>query len=343
MTESHRRRALGFLPAAAVLGISGCAMERSGLNPAGPAARDLFRLGAPILFGFVVVSLVMWGLLVWVAMRRTGNLEEHAPATAAGGESWIAVGGFAIPALAFAAVFVATLRTMAAFPMHAPVHEGDHPDILVTGRQWWWEVQYRIGPEDGWIRTANEIHIPAGRPVEIGLQSTDVIHSFWVPRLHGKVDLVPGFTNTIRVQADRPGIFPGECAEFCGMEHARMRFVVVAENPAKFDAWMAHERAPALEGGTPPATRGATVFQGAACPVCHTVRGTPAEGTVGPELTHLASRLTIGAGTFPLDVAILHGWVSDAPSLKPGTRMPRLTQFSGEELGDLVAYLQSLR
>ena len=338
-----RRRALGALAAAAVLAVAGCSMERSGLNPAGPAARDLFRLGAPILFGFVAVSLVMWGLLVWVALRKTGNLEEHAPANASGGESWIAVGGFAIPALAFAAVFVATLRTMSGFPMQHAVHEGDHPEIRVTGQQWWWAVQYRMGPMDQWVRTANEIHLPAGRPVDIELVSNDVIHSFWVPRLHGKVDLVPGFVNTIRVQADRPGVFPGECAEFCGMQHARMRFVVVSEEPAAFDAWLARERAAALEAATPEAQRGALVFQNAACPVCHTVRGTPAEGSVGPELTHLASRMTVGAGTFPRDIAVLHAWVMDAPSLKPGTRMPRLTQFTGEELGDLVAYLQSLR
>jgi cytochrome c oxidase subunit II len=339
-----RRAGLALLGSIPFL-VSACTWERSSLDPAGPAARRLSDLGWPILLGFLVVSAVMWGLLVWVALRRTGTLQEHEPVDSPGDPRWIVVGGFVIPGVAFAAVFVATLRTMSAFPMehaHGGAGEAAPADIRITGHQWWWEVQYREGALSERVTTANEIHVPAGTPVEIELASDDVIHSFWAPRLHGKVDLVPGFLNRIRIQADRPGHYAGECAEYCGQQHAHMRFLVVAEEPARFEAWLAHERAPA---GTPdgePAQRGQRLFLAAACPMCHTVRGTSARGTVGPELTHLANRWTIAAGSFPRDLAYLHAWVTDAPSLKPGTRMPEISQFTGPELGDLVAYLQSL-
>src|SRR5205814_7082516 len=192
----------------------------------------------------------------------------------------------------------------------------------VLGHQWWWEVQYRMGDPNQYVATANEIHIPVGRPVDLQLVSADVIHSFWAPRLHGKVDLVPGMDNRIRLQADRPGVYQGACAEFCGLQHAHMRFVVVAEEPAAFEAWLDHERKPAAEHPpTAEAKHGKALFEGGACLLCHTVRGTNARGTVGPDLTHFAQRALIGAA-FPQNVATLHAWVTNAPSLKPGALMP---------------------
>ena len=191
--------------------------------------------------------------------------------------------------------------------------------------------------------TANEVHIPVGQPVDLQLVSADVIHSFWAPRLHGKVDLIPGMDNRIRIQADEPGVYHGACAEFCGLQHAHMRFVVVAEEPAAFEAWLDNQRKPAVERPlTAAAQRGKALFNAGPCVLCHTVRGTDARGTVGPDLTHFAKRALIGAA-FPQDVATLHAWVTNAPSLKPGTLMPALTQFSGSELQDLVAYLQTLQ
>jgi cytochrome c oxidase subunit 2 len=282
----------------------------------------------------------MWGLIAWVAWRRTGTLEEHAPPDAKGGLRWVAIGGFVIPGAAFAAAFVGTLNSMSAFPMdHHPHHDAE---IRVLGHQWWWEVQYRIGEPNQYVVTANEVHIPVGQPVDLQLVSADVIHSFWAPRLHGKVDLIPGMDNRIRIQADQPGMYHGACAEFCGLQHAHMRFVVVAEQPAAFEEWLEHQRKPAERPATAAAERGKALFDGGPCILCHTVRGTNARGTVGPDLTHFGQRALIAAA-FPQNLATLHAWVTNAPSLKPGTLMPALTQFTGSELHDLVAYLQTLQ
>ena len=336
------RRAL-LLPVLA----AGCGSQYDALSPAGPAARKLADLGWPILLFFVATSAVMWALLLWVALRKTGTLAEHAPHDASGGKGWVTLGGFAIPGIAFAAVFVATLRTLNAFPVDHHHHgaqtlSGGAPEIRVVGHQWWWEVQYLAGELNQFFVTANEIHIPAGRPIDLELVSPDVIHSLWAPRLHGKVDLIPGMRNSIRLQADEPGTYPGACAEFCGLQHAHMLFKVVADPPADYERWLAHERTAAAEPRSDEARRGKEVFLRGPCELCHAVRGTAARGTVGPDLTHLAARSTI-AGFLPRDLANLHAWVVNAPSLKPGTQMPALNQFSGEELHELVAYLQSLQ
>lgn len=310
------------------------------LNPAGPAAQRLAHLGGPVLLLFLVVTLVVWGLLFALVLRRRGTLEEHAPIDRKGGEGWILIGGFLLPVLTFAGIFFATLRTLSAFPMEDR-HDGT-PEILVVGHQWWWEVHYLGGGPSLQVTTANEIHIPAGRPMVIDLQTRDVIHSFWVPRLHGKVDLIPGQTNHIRLQADRAGVYAGECAEFCGLQHANMRLLVVADPPEAFARWLAHQRGPAAAPRTVSAHRGQLLFQNRACSLCHTVRGTPALGSVGPDLTHLGSRRTIAAGSLPNDIADLHAWALNAPSLKPGVKMPALAQFRGGEIHDLVDYLRGL-
>ncbi len=314
---------------------------RSVLAPAGPAARILAELGWPLLIAFLITAAVMWGLLLWVALRKTGTFDAHAPSDAGGGLGWVIIGGFIVPGVAFTASFVATIGVLRGFPVE---HEQAlAPEIRVVGRQWWWQVEYR-GPRlaDRFV-TANEIHIPIGRPVDIELATADVIHSFWVPRLHGKVDLVPGMKNTIRIEATQVGVYPGACAEFCGLQHAGMRFLVVAEGADEYQRWLERQRRPAIAMTDPQAARGESVFMRAACPMCHAVAGTAALATVGPDLTHLASRSTLGAGWVPKDIATLHAWVMNAPSLKPGTRMPALTQLTGPELHDLVAYLEALR
>lgn len=342
MTRARRGPVAGAALLAAASLAWGCATSqpRSVLDAAGPAARRLENLGWPVLVGFLVTSAVMWLLLVWVARRRTGSLAEHAPIEARGGGRWLLVGGLAIPAIAFAEAYFATVYTMGTFPMG---HEPEGPaQIRVVGRQWWWEVHYRIGGLTERFVTANEIHVPAGRPIDVELESRDVIHSFWVPRLHGKVDLIPGLVNRIRIQADRPGTYEGACAEFCGPQHARMRFVVIADSPEDFRRWLEHQREPAPAPATAAALRGRRLFEGAACATCHTVRGTDAKGTVGPDLTHLASRRTIAGASLTRDVATLHAWVANAQSLKPGARMPNVTQFTGGELGDVVTFLEGL-
>jgi cytochrome c oxidase subunit 2 len=318
------------------------------MAPGGPDAASLARLGWPILVGFLVVTAVMWVLFLWAVLRRKGTLAEHAPVELKDGRPIVVVGGFIIPALAFGTAFVATLHTMHADGPEHPVqhmsaHGPAHPvDIVVTGRQWWWKVDYASEWLPDRFTTANEIHIPVGRPVEVEIHSTDVIHSFWVPALHGKVDLVPGLTNRLTLQADAAGVYPGECAEYCGQQHAKMKFLVIAEPEDAFGRWQADQRQPAPDPGSEEARRGRDVFLSKACVVCHTIRGTLAHGSVGPDLTHLGSRRTIAAGSLPKDLATLHAWVVNAPSLKPGTLMPRLDQLTGPELHDLVAYLQSL-
>jgi cytochrome c oxidase subunit 2 len=202
-------------------------------------------------------------------------------------------------------------------------------------------VQYEDPSYDRRVSTANEIHIPVGRKVRVEVQSRDVIHSFWVPALHGKLDLIPGYTGTTYFRADRPGTYRGRCAEYCGLQHAHMDVLVIAEPPARFAAWYEAQ----LRSAPPPADtlqqKGQQVFLAHACSLCHTIRGTQAGSRVGPDLTHLASRTTLAAGTVPNTRGHLGGWVLDPQRIKPGVRMPP-NQLASDELHALLAYLQSL-
>jgi cytochrome c oxidase subunit II len=210
--------------------------------------------------------------------------------------------------------------------------------IEVTGYQWWWQVRY---PDDG-VVTANEIHIPAGRPVEMGLRTGDVIHSFWVPELAGKVDQIPGQRNVIRLQADEPGTFRGFCAEFCGLQHAKMQFLVIADTPADFTRWITRRQRPS---GTPPteeAALGQVVFNRNTCGACHTVRGTDARGTRGPDLSDLADRTTLGAVSIENNRKNLAEWITDPQEAKPGNLMPP-SDLAPDEVEALLDYLESLR
>jgi cytochrome c oxidase subunit II len=215
--------------------------------------------------------------------------------------------------------------------------------IALTGHRWWWSVQY-LQPEGGAVSTvtANEIHIPVGQRVRIELLARDVIHSLWVPRLNGKVDLVPGRTNTIWLHADRPGVYRGQCAEFCGLQHARMALYVVAHEPGEFERWLAREREPAAVPAAGSAVEaGFRVFQ-ASCASCHTVRGTTARGVIGPDLTHVASRRSLAAGTLPNTIGHLSAWVAAPQRIKPGSGMPN-PQLSAVALQQVGQYLATLR
>ncbi len=218
----------------------------------------------------------------------------------------------------------------------------DHVNIKVTGQQWWWDVEYESTLASQRLQTANEIHIPTGKPVLLKLQSTDVIHSFWVPNLGGKKDLIPGHQTELWIQADREGIFRGQCAEFCGHQHAHMALLVIAESPAKYAAWLDAQRRPAAEPDDPMAKRGRDVFLSGPCVMCHSVRGTGAGGHTAPDLTHLGSRLTLAAGTVPNTPGHLAGWITDAQGIKPGNRMPTIG-IGGEDLQALLQYLQALK
>jgi cytochrome c oxidase subunit 2 len=204
-------------------------------------------------------------------------------------------------------------------------------------------VHYVDGPVDEHFTTANEIHIPVDKPVMFELLSQDVIHSFWIPTLHGKVDLIPGHPNYVQIVASHPGNYTGQCAVFCGEQHAHMRLLVVAQSDAEYQSWKQGQLKPADPPQSVEAQAGEQIFLGGPCSMCHQVRGTPAGGHVAPDLTHIASRQFIGADSFPNNTAYLESWATHAQSLKPGCLMPDLTQFSGVQLRELVAYLQQLK
>ncbi len=314
---------------------------RSGFSLGGPAAGKIAHLAWFVLILFLIVTAVMWMLIALVITRPRGRFEEHAPVDIGGGHSWVLIGGFLIPATILFVIFVMGLDTMSAFPLH----DGKFTpaEIRVTGHQWWWEVEYLSGGVSQHFITADEIHIPAGRPVDIDLNSADVIHSFWVPSLHGKVDLVPGQTNRIRIEASQPGVYRGTCAEYCGAQHPHMQLLVVADSSEDYKKWTEEELAEAVTPTSPEQQRGQQVFLSKPCGFCHTIRGTVAGGRVGPDLTHIGSRRGLAGNMMENNDANLMAWVTHAQSLKHGSMMPDITQFDGQELHDIVAYLRQLK
>jgi cytochrome c oxidase subunit II len=214
--------------------------------------------------------------------------------------------------------------------------------IKITGHQWWWEVQYDDPQPGNIVTTANQVHIPTGRTVKFDLRSLDVIHSFWVPNLHGKKDLIPGHPTSTWLKADREGTFRGQCAEFCGYQHAHMRLEFVVESPEKFDAWIATQRQNAPNPATVAQERGQKVFLENQCMACHTIQGTNARATAGPDLTHFGSRTLLAAGTFPNTPENLGAWISNPQNFKPGVKMPS-NPFTTADLNALVEYLESLK
>ena len=307
------------------------------LRTFGPIGDRVATLGWSLLIISSVVVLVV-SVLVLAGVLRRGTRSFAPVERAGGGLRWIVIGGIVVPTVILVVVFVLTMVTQAAVasPATAP-----GLTVRVTGHQWWWEVQYLDPSPDRIATTANEIHIPVGRPVRLEVVAGDVIHSFWVPELAGKTDLIPGQTNVTWVQADHPGVYRGQCAEYCGLQHAKMAMSVVAEPPAAFDEWLARQRQPAALPSEPDLKAGAAVFAGSACALCHTIRGTMAGGRIGPDLTHLAGRRTIAAGTLPNTRGYLAGWIANPQALKPGTVMPAVP-LKSTELQVLITYLQSL-
>ena len=328
------------------------------MDSASPAADTIASLGWFVMVSASVVSLAVAVLIIIPVMRRRGTLAEHMPYEDTGDTRWITIGGFAIPALIFGAVFFATIGTLAKFPMADEEHAGreddvasggvehvddalDHAAVKMIGHQWWWEVRHNAGANQ-WFTSANELYIPVGRTIVVALETRDVIHSFWVPELHGKTDLIPGQTNYIRLRADSAGVYKGRCAEYCGAQHTNMEFQVVALPEDEYQARLDHGASPAAEPLTASARRGKHIFSTRACNLCHTIRGAVPGGSVGPDLTHLASRRMIAAGLLPNSRGYLEAWILTAPSLKPGTQMPAMNQFTGEEIRALVSYLETL-
>jgi cytochrome c oxidase subunit II len=309
--------------------------SHSVLNPAGPLPRLIDRLwNAMYLTSAIVFVLVVLALLWGAFRRRTGDAPPRTPEPEGALKTTvsIATGLTAVVLFAFLIYDVAVGRQDTNNP-------GPHAlQLRVTGHQWWWEVQYRDSIANDWATTANEIHIPVGRPVALELRSTDVIHSFWPPDLSPKRDLIPGNVNSLWFQADSPGVYRGQCAEFCGLQHAKMAFLVIAEPPDSFRNWLARQRDTAMTPTDDLTRRGQEVFLASTCAMCHAISGTPAGSRIGPDLTHLASRKTIAAGTLPNTRGNLAGWIVNPQQIKPGTKMPA-NQLDPADLQALLAYL----
>jgi cytochrome c oxidase subunit II len=259
---------------------------------------------------------------------------ESNPLMRTGLIGWGAVVGIGLIGLAIASFFAD--RSMAS--------AAEQPKLAInlTGNQWWWDAQYIASDNSKMIRTANELHLPVGVPVHIYLKSNDVIHSFWVPSLAGKQDLIPGRDNDITITPTKVGIFRGQCAEFCGAEHAKMALIVDVDSYPDFIKWWQHQLQTAPSPSTQLARAGYAYVTSRACSACHSIAGTPANGTVGPDLTHLASRRTIAAGAMPMSEGNLYGWVEDPQSLKPGTKMPTIG-LEPDQLHAVVTYLETLK
>jgi cytochrome c oxidase subunit 2 len=313
---------------------AGCSGNHSMFNPQGPAARSIADFGWLLLGICLAVYVAVLGALGWAFVRaraRTSPPQESRAGTVVAG----AVG-------ATAAILVGLTIASASVVKGLDVPESAPMRVDVVGYQWWWDFQYRSDSPQEVVSSPNELHIPVGRPVELRVQSRDVVHSFWVPALQGKRDLIPGQITSTWIQADAAGVYRGQCAEFCGHQHARMAFLVVAQPTDEFEAWIRNQRQPAAAPTTPQATRGQERFLQSTCVTCHTIRGTLALSRVGPDLTRLASRATIAAGTLPNTREPLRRWVANAPAVKPGTRMPR-HDLPPEDLDAVVAYLEDLR
>ncbi|HEV7714638.1 MAG TPA: cytochrome c oxidase subunit II [Steroidobacteraceae bacterium] len=312
------------------------------LEAAGQRAAAILPLTWTTLLISIVVCIVI-GVLLWLGVRRPsargGAEETRAVGVERGGSGlrWISVGLMisSVPLLVTLVWTMVTLNAVAGPPKN--------PGLVldVTGRQWWWEVRYDSDEPSQTFATANEIHIPVGVPVLVRLHGGDVIHSFWVPKLSGKTDAIPGQTNLSWMRAERPGRYLGQCSEFCGFQHAHMQFEVVAEPKADFDRWRAHQLQSASAPATPEQQRGLALVE-YRCGLCHQVRGTQAGAIAGPDLTHVMSRQTLAAGTLPNSPGNLAGWILNPQALKPGTLMPS-QGLSGQQLTDALAYLETLK
>lgn len=327
------------------LAMASCGGQQSVVDAAGVQAERLESLWWLFFYVTLGVYVVVMAVVIAAFIRRASR-SEVPPDIAPDPGREQRVGNVVKIAVALT-VFIMFMFMIVSFrtgkAMNAMSTETPQLAIKVTGHQWWWEVEYQDEHSPGNnMLTANEIHIPVGRPVKLMLQSNDVIHSLWMPNMHGKKDLVPIYPTTFYFQADKPGMYWGQCAEFCGYQHAKMRFWVVAESDEDFKKWIDAGRLLPAKTSDRDLLKGQEIFTTGVCAQCHTVNGTPAGGRVGPNLTHIASRPFIAAGSLENNTENLKRWITDPQAIKPGIRMP-MNQFSEEDLNSLVKYLQSLK
>lgn len=313
-------------------GLGACRDAQSVFAPQGPGAADIVLLAWVL---FVGGAIIFAGVMALTGLAIFGQPRAR---TLISSNSAVLMGGVAFPAVTLTVLLVVGL--MLTSP-RAGEEDSAPLEVKVVGEQWWWRVAYVTGGRT--VASANEITVPAGRPVRFELSTADVIHSFWVPNLAGKVDMIPGRTTRLRVKSGGPGVARGQCAEYCGGPHALMAFHLVTLAPAEFDAWMARESQSAAEPAKPVARRGEELFLAHGCGACHTVRGTAARGLVGPDLTHIGSRRAIAAAALPMTRANLARWIAGNQHIKPGNTMPEFRTLESDELQAVAAYLEALR
>jgi cytochrome c oxidase subunit 2 len=322
-------------------------MNQSMWHVSGSNAAEIRELA--IFFGILLgtVFLIVAGLLLFTLRTRHRGIEQealegsHQPSERTESALRTVVG--VATAVTVVILFGLTIVSVSVGKsVSASLAPANSLLVEVTGTQWWWKIRYASDDPGRVLLTANEIHVPIGRPVAIRGNSDDVIHSFWAPSLQGKRDLIPGRTTLEWLQADKPGEYRGQCAEFCGLQHAHMAFWVIAESSEQFNAWMNHQLQSALEPADEETARGRKVFLSSACVLCHAIRGTDAGAQAGPDLTHFASRKTIAAGTLPNNKGNLAGWIADPQNIKPGTHMATVP-IQASEMQPLIDYLESLK
>jgi cytochrome c oxidase subunit II len=313
------------------------------LDPAGPQASRIASLWDVFLY----VSIVVWVLVVAFVIAsaivsRRNTIDDPLAEQPGRDRRSLRVIIVAAAATVFTLVGLLVVSVLTGSALASLEDDADALHVRITGKQWWWQIEYERDDPAKVASTANELHVPVGRLVHLELTASDVIHSFWVPSVHGKRDLIPGRINRTWIRVDQPGIYRGQCAEFCGLEHANMIITIVAEPVDRFEQWWLHQRQGAPTPLTPAQERGRQVFQGGPCALCHSIAGTSAGGRVGPDLTHVAGRLTLGAGALTNTHDHLRQWVEDAQRVKPGARMPRV-DLPPADLEAVIAYLETLQ
>jgi cytochrome c oxidase subunit 2 len=318
--------------------------NQTALNPVGPGAAHIeFEFSLIFWITTAVYCIVLLVLLISIARKRHSLDVMPAPISTTPESDRTAKR--AVGAAMVSTVILLFIMLVGSFETSRALGSMNPENALaidVYGHQWWWEVQYPNDEAYKTVVTANEIHVPVGVPIRIHGTSRDVIHSFWAPNVQGKRDLMPGYETEVMMQVDQPGRWRGQCAEYCGEQHAHMSFYMVAESKEQFTKWLSDQAASAVQPSTPQQVHGQQVFLSHACVLCHTIRGTTAGSRVGPDLTHVASRATIAAGELPNNIGNLGGWIMNAQAIKPGCRMPP-NQLTGSDLQDLLAYLETLK
>ena len=324
---------------------SSCGGIQNAINPAGPNAGNISKLWWLMFYVCsAVYVLVMIGL--FVSLRRaTAEAADRVPLVEPSQESEhrrrnVVLSATTITVIVLFVFLIASYSSGRSLRLNDPTKNG--LSIELTGHQWWWEARYMDVDASNIFITANEIHIPVGVPVMFTLRGADVIHSFWVPNLAGKKDLIPGKINTIWLQADKPGVYRGQCAEYCGLQHAKMALWVVAEPPEQFFAWRQNQTQQAVAPASDTQKHGQQVFFGSTCVMCHAISGTPAGSNIGPNLTHVGSRQMLAAATLVNTRDHMAQWIKDSQTFKPGNKMPQ-HNFSDADLQSLVEYLENLK